>query len=231
MDAAIVVAVIALVGALVSAGLSVYGQLRAVRLQAKREAEVVLAKYREPLILAAYDLQSRLFNILRQGFLTKYYVGDRDGSREYALENTLYLVGQYFGWTEIMRREIQFLQFEEIDETRAVSRTQQRVRSIFASDEPVLGTPLMIFRGEQSAIGERMITVEDGQRFCIGYATFVERRATAEFSRWFTRLARDVDQIATGPNPRLRELQHALVDLVTTLDPQQVRFEEALEKA
>ena len=226
----IVVALIALAGALLSAGFTLYAQLRTAAVQARRDAEAVLAKYREPLVLAAYDLQSRLFNILRQDFLGKYYVRDCDGSREYAREHTLYLVGQYFAWTEIMRREIQFLRFEEVDETREIARLQSTIRDIFASDKPELGRAFMIWRGEQSALGERMIVVEDGQRLCLGYASFVERAQDPSFRRWFERLARDLDAVAAEPNRRLFELQHALVDLISALDPQRLRFQQAVEK-
>jgi hypothetical protein len=230
VDTAIVVAVIALAGAIASASLSLYGQVRASRHQARREAEAVLEKYREPLILAAYDLQSRLFNILSKNFLGKYYVHDVDGSRAYALEHTLYLVGQYFAWTEILRREVQFLEFEEAEETKRVGRLQRRIREVFASDEEELGRPFMVWRGEQNAIGERMTAAEAGQRYCIGYATFVECSGEPAFARWFDRLRRDVDVIARQPNARLRELQHGLVDLVVALDREGVRYEEALEK-
>src|SRR5688572_15452980 len=40
---------------------------------AQVEAEKVIARFRDPLMLAAYDLQSRIFNILRQSFLKRYY--------------------------------------------------------------------------------------------------------------------------------------------------------------
>jgi hypothetical protein len=140
-------------GARARASLSLYGQVRSARHQARREAEAVLEKYREPLILAAYDLQSRLFNILHMGFLGKYYLRDVDGSRRYALEHTLYLVGQYFAWTEILRREIQFLEFEEVEETKRVGRLQRRIRELFASDKEELGRAFMVWRGEQNAIG------------------------------------------------------------------------------
>jgi hypothetical protein len=231
VDTAIVVAVIALCGALASASLSLYGQIRSARQQARREAEAVLEKYREPLILAAYDLQSRLYNILGKNFLGKYYVRDVNGSRRYAVEHTLYLIGQYFAWTEILRREIQFLEFEQVEETKRVGRLQRRIRDLFASDEDELGRPFMVWRGEQNAIGERMTVEEDGQRFCMGYASFADCVEEPAFARWFERLRGDLDLVAQEPNARLRELQHALVDLVRTLDPQQVRFEEALEKA
>jgi hypothetical protein len=231
MDPAIVVAIIALVGAIFSASISLYGQVRSAKVQATREAERVLAKYREPLVLGAYDLQSRLYNILRKDFLRKYYVGDRAGRRDYVRDHTIYLIGQYFGWTEIMRREVQFLLFEEAAETRQVAQLQYAIRNAFASDEEGLGDLFMIWRGEQSAIGERMIAVEEGQRFCIGYATFVEKMASQEFGRWFERLASDLDGIVGAPNERLRRLQHGLVDLVELLDENGVRFQGKLEKA
>jgi hypothetical protein len=230
MEPAIVVAIIALAGAILSAGLSVYGQVHASSTAAKREAAAVLSKYREPLVLAAYDLQSRLFNIINRNFLGKYYGPDMDGTREYAREHTLYLVGQYFAWTEIMRREIQFLQFEQIAETREVARLQQRIRDVFADDEENLGRPFMIWRGEQSAIGERMTVVEEGERICIGYASFVEKQGDAGFRRWFERLAEDVDAIARTPNLRLVELQHRLVDLIELLDRDRIRFQESIDK-
>jgi hypothetical protein len=230
VDTAIVVAIIALCGALASASLNVYSGIRSARYQARREAEAVLDKYREPLILAAYDLQSRLFNILGKNFLGKYYVRDVDGSRRYAVEHTLYLVGQYFAWTEILRREVQFLEFDEAEETKRVGRLQRGIRDLFARDDEQLGRPFMIWRGEQNAIGERMTVAEGGQRYCMGYATFADCVTEPAFARWFERLRGDLDLIAAEPNARLRELQHALVDLVVALDPQQLRFEEALGK-
>lgn len=230
MDAAIIVAIIALIGAMVGAGVSLYGQVHMARREEEREAGAVLAKYREPLILAAYDLQSRLYNILGQNFLGKYYATDSEGSRQYAVDHTLYLIGQYLAWTEILRREVQFLRFSEDASTLRVSLLLYDVRDTFASDRPELGSPFMIWRGEQNAIGERMITVEDGQRYCIGYATFVEKCDEPGFERWFESLRRDLDVIAGEPNLRLRELQHRLVDLVTTLDEGGVRFQKAIGK-
>jgi hypothetical protein len=231
MDAAIIVAIIALLGAMLSASLSLYGQIQLARTEKEQKASEILAKYREPLILAAYDLQSRLYNILRQDFLGKYYATDREGSRQYAVDHTLYLIGQYFAWTEILRREVQFLRFQEEASTRRVSMLLHDVRETFASDRAELGEPFMIWRGEQNAIGERMIVVEDGERLCLGYATFVEKGADPAFERWFESLRRDIDAVANEPGPRLHELQHRLVELITTLDEGGVRFQKAIDKA
>src|SRR4051812_1080099 len=68
----------------------------------------LLGRYRDPLLSAAYDLQSRFYNIARRDFLGVYYQrGDLDALS--AENTTLWIVGQYFGWVEILRREVQFL--------------------------------------------------------------------------------------------------------------------------
>ena len=227
---AIWVAVIALVGASFSTIVSLWGQFRTASLAARRDADAVLAKYREPLVAAAFELQGRLYNILRFGFLRKYLVNGDEAQKTYAVENTLYVVAQYFGWSEILRREIQFLSFSDSNRSRAVAERQRRIVELFQSDDPHLGRPFLIWRGEQRAIGERMIASADGGVECLGYASFLERREP-EFRRWFERLEKEIGEISESPNRRLTELQHALVDLIRELDPQALRYsDEVLEK-
>jgi hypothetical protein len=230
MDASIVVAVVALVASVLTAGLSLYGQTHSVLVESRREAQATLRRYREPLVAAAYELQSRLFNILRKRFLEKYYLSGDEKQRDYAVRNTLYLIGQYLGWTEILRRRIQFLDFSEVEETREVARLQDAIRELFASDSEAMGEPFMIWRGEQRAIGEQMIVEGDGDLLCMGYASFVAQKDPA-FWGWFDVLERDIDIVAQSANERLRLLQHALVDLIERLDAGRVRFPERLERS
>lgn len=230
MDVSIIVAVIALVASGLTAALSVYGQTHSLAIQGRREAEAALRRYREPLVAAAYELQSRLFNILRQRFLEKYYLSGDAKQREYAVKNTLYLVGQYLGWTEILRRRIQFLDFGQVQETREVARLQAAVRELLASDRDELGKPFILWRGEQRAIGERMMVQGDGDPLCMGYAEFV-RQTDTSFWRWFESLEGDVDVLAREPSERLRLLQHALIDLIERLDSGGIRFPERIERA
>lgn len=230
MDAGIVVAVIALVGSIAAAGLSLYGQVHAQEVAARHEAEDVLARYQAPLASAAYELQGRLYNIVALGFLGKYFANGDEAQRTYAVENTLYVVAQYLGWTEILRREIQFLSFADTVRTRAVAERQQHVVELFQSDDPDLGRPFLIWRGEQRAIGERMIERDGDRLHCLGYAAFLDRDEAA-FGRWLGRLERDIAEIATTRNARLAKLQHGLVDLIRELDPERVRYaDDALQK-
>jgi hypothetical protein len=225
VDAGVVVAIVALVGAVLSAVIAVYGQLRSTSLVGRREAEAVLAKYREPLVGAAYELQGRLWNILELNFLQKYYLAGDDAQKEYAVQNTLYVVGQYLGWSEILRREIQFLNFSDSAKTRVVAERQRRIVEVFQLDDPDLGRPFLIWRGEQHAIGELMIDRDTGPAQCVGYAKFLEHEEPG-FRRWFARLEGEIAEVANGSNRRLVELQHALVDLIRELDPKAMRYSD-----
>lgn len=186
-------------------------------LEAEARAEEVLKRYREPLAAAAFDLQSRLYNILELGFLGKY--GDQHPRSEEALRTTLFRMAQYFGWTEILRRDIQFLSFPEADDTRHVAQLQGEVAKRFLTDD--YGQELMIWADEQRAIGERMIVEEHGKVLCMGYARFREE-CDGAFRPWCERLRDEVTQKAA--RERLREIQHLLCELVETLDENSVRY-------
>jgi hypothetical protein len=230
MDASIIVALVALLGAILSAVIAVQGQLRATTLATRRDAEAVLARYREPLVGAAYELQGRLYNILELKFLPKYYLKGDEAQKDYAVQNTLYVIGQYFGWSEILRREIQYLSFSDSERTRRVADCQRSVIEFFQKDDRDLGRPFLIWRGEQRAIGELMIDRDTDPPQPIGYAAFLDREEDG-FRRWFARLEGELDEIAKEPNRRLVDLQHALVDLIRELDPDRLRYsDEALRK-
>jgi hypothetical protein len=230
VDITLAVALIALAGTLGSVGFQIWGQKRSEDVAAKRDVEAVLAKYREPLIAAAYELQGRLYNILELGFLGKYYSRGDEAQKTYAVQNTMYVLAQYFGWSEILRREIQFLSFSDSKQTRHVADRQREVLECFQSDDLGLGRPFLVWRGEQRAIGECMIEREDGRVSCQGYASFLEHREGAA-RQWLERLEHDLESIAAAPNPRLVRLQHGLVDLIRELDPDRLRYgDDELQK-
>lgn len=206
--------------------------------QAER-SRVLVDRYQEPLVRAAYDLQSRLWNILRGDLLT-VYGGDQSSPRwGYARQSTAWLFGQYFGWVEILRREAQFLSLSDEDARRSLATALSRVAHVCSSDRPALGPELQILRAQQRAMGELMIVggndAEGRARTdCMGYAAFTRTLAdrSGELSTWFGPLLHSIDRLATTQRGhRMLELQHALIDLIDQLDPAQVRFPEFREKA
>ena len=223
MSSALVLALIALVGSVFSAAVVAWGQWRTSRFEADRDASAVLSKYREPLVDAAYDLQSRIYNILRLDFFGKYLVDGTAAERRYAIDNTLYVIAQYFAWTEILRRKIQFMNFGRVDRTRRVAERQRAIVQAFQSDDPGLGVAYRVWRGEQRAIGEQMIVEAQGEAQVLGYSQFATDREHPVWL-WLAHLEASMTLPAPASTARLTLLQHALVDLIRELDPEAARY-------
>jgi hypothetical protein len=206
------------------------------RLATKHEqAEELRARYRDPLIAAVFDLQSRLYNIVAQDFLSHYVSHQRDGesARRYAIDNTLFLLAEYLAWVEIIRREIQFLDLGEELANRRWLQALEQVRDVLARDD--LDPVLRLFRGEQRAIGETMTvvlndTTSGRMHESLGYSEFVARHQDPALSRWFGKLEVDVQALACEPEAHLKRvvlLQNSLIDVLDVLDPECKRFPAA----
>ena len=189
-------------------------------------AQELMRTYHDPMLRSAIDLQSKLFNILKLHLLDKWYNNGTEVEKEYAIENTLYVIAEYLGWKEIVRREVQYIDLGNDEENRDLVLLIDSISESFLRND--LPEPFRIFRGEQRAIGELMMTSEDGpnRRECIGYARFLEMQETMTFSRWFRKLRSDIDELAEGRGDpgRLVDLQNALIDLIGNLDPEGLKY-------
>jgi hypothetical protein len=189
-------------------------------------ALALLRTYQDSLLQAAQDLQSKLFNILRLHLLRNFYFDGSFSEKEYSVENTLYVVSGYLCWVEVIRREVQFLSAAQEQQSQRMMQSLGNVAEVFLTSS--LPATFRIFRGEQRAIGEIMMTSTDhnsNRREPIGYASFLKMRKDEEFSRWFRKLRMDIDDLANGGGnaDRLVRLQNALVDLIDILDPDYAR--------
>jgi hypothetical protein len=239
------VAIIGLFGVIVTA---FYGPSWKTRLDRRtnriNRLEELLGRYQKPLLSAAYELQSRLYNIVLLRFLETYYrqrtrrwgvgkAGHRqpgDDEHHYAEASTLWILTQYLAWAEILRREVQFLDLGDVRRNRELQHHLTDISDAFATDS-IKDSAFRIFRADQRAIGEIAIverTQSDGTvyRDCLGYADFVTRLETDLFRSWFARLRGELQEIADAPrkHARLVRIQHALVNLVDFLDPEQVHY-------
>jgi hypothetical protein len=104
MDTGIIVAIIALIASVLSATIALFDDVLLRTWTAKREMKSVLARYPEVLAEAAYELQSRLWNILEHGFLQRYLLRGEDTEREYAVQHTIYVLAQYLAWVKLFAR-------------------------------------------------------------------------------------------------------------------------------
>ena len=219
--------------ALIAAGIAIWGQFKNIRLnhefeksKLQAEREKTVSRYSEPLVRAAADLQSRLFNILNKNFVECFLVNGTDRERAYAISNTTFLFAQFFAWTEATRQEIQFIKLERHDQTKELSALQSNIYSIFQTD--TYRPPFRVFAGEQRAIGKRMLRQSAGMLICMGYGEFLSNGGFSN-DPLLKALHDDVVNLGTDHSvviPRFVALQHALVDLMDLLDPECLRFQK-----
>lgn len=226
MDAAVILALVTALASLAIALVNTFmtHRLRLAEAATEREAEAeaVLERYRGPLLAAAFDLQDRLDNLIdpERDFLAGYG-GRKNPLKDEAIRTTLYRVGQYFCWVEIMRRDRLFLKFSEPEYTKAVADLVNDIGRRFADDR--YGRDFMLWREEQRAIGERMIERLGDEAGCVGYATFAEGYETT-YSRWLGRFEEKLDRETVKKSTRLPDLREKLRSLVSALDPEELRY-------
>lgn len=184
----------------------------------------VMRRYQGPLQHAAYDLQSRLFAIVTQNLISQYVSKGDDHQRDYIINNTAFVMAQYFAWTEIVRTEIQFIDFSTSERSKQFSCLQHKLYGLWRSDE--LLDKFRLWSGEQRAIGELMIESQSQGKTCIGYAKFLDLLEHEEH-QLLTRLVADVAEFFKNPKPsfpRITKIQHTLIHLLYFLDPEYARF-------
>ena len=108
------------------------------KIAAQREKEI--SNFREPLARAAYDLQSRLYNILKQNLIQVYLVQGNHREKLYVANNTAFLIAQYLCWTELIRRKLQFIDLGESSKTKELLSLQDNIYNLWGTDAqgPVL---------------------------------------------------------------------------------------------
>ncbi|KAH8810892.1 hypothetical protein F5884DRAFT_262239 [Xylogone sp. PMI_703] len=224
----IIIAVVSLVGSLAAAGFAGWISFYIDQVRRRAEAKALVHKYRDPLMLAAYDLQSRLWGLVQHNLLT--YAED-ENKKDLVYVYTAFLVGQYLSWTYILRRQAQFLRFSTDKTNNRLNKILDAITFDFSLDKHRGEDPFMLWRGQQMAIGELMTLKEEGgQLYCMGFAAFAERyRTEAEFKKWFQPIETGITLLTNARTQgnhvatfRLRRLQHLLVDLVLLLDQERM---------
>lgn len=218
---------VALIGALATVVVAVAGgwvTLSAPDWKAKRDrrrqVRELEARYSDSLVRSADALQSRLWNIVMLGFADAFVQGGSDEERFRAVTSTLWLIGQYFCWVELLRRDAYSLALGGVERGRKLLGLLATIEELFASDA-LQDREFRLWRAEQSALGELMIEERstDRERFfgCLGYASFVVKLDEDKFKRWFAPLETALTAQTVAKADRLAHVQNALVDLVEFL--------------
>ncbi|KAK4561492.1 hypothetical protein LTR86_004810 [Recurvomyces mirabilis] len=172
----IVVACISLVGAVLAAAFTAYSAYLSDERKRQQELKKFFGKYRDALLLATQDLQSRFCNITDYHVMDWYHRGGRE--KESLLLYTSFVVGQFLCWIFIIRKQAQFLQYETDKATRSKDLTtaMSKITYEFATDQyDSDGLPFMLWRGDQMSIGELMLAPGTGEPYPMGYNAFHQK--------------------------------------------------------
>ena len=189
----------------------------------KNERMRLAALYVNPFLSACEDLQSRIYNILELGGLSKLQKRYPDGA--YA-EETLYLIVRYFGWLAAVHR------YSPYSQDPVVTRLAEAVRNAFATSDAAFPVgPFNFFHPEQKALGKIVMNRQEGQHGAeldtISYYEFKERLASSPLSdsasvqQSLAALHNAEDAESLLGRERLEKAQHYLVDLLCYLEGQE----------
>lgn len=247
MDSAIITATFALAATVVASVITLVASLKTQRGQAKNNEELIHLKdrlesekadrgrqlsakaeldaLREPLLLAAKDLQSRIYNIRKKNF-SFYLRNEDDHRRDVALLGTLYRFASYWAIQECLYSRANLLHFESDPNTREVVEDVGRLARTFASASSE-GLNLVFWREEQRAVAELMVEQDrtDLLPTFIGFATFRKRycedlrkETPEDLALWLGRFAQDLQVPTIAENLRLKDLDKNLDALVQKLE-------------
>jgi len=216
------------------------------KLKEKKTLAKVSKKYKDPILLSSAELLRRIIdyidnyemmskystiNVLfdKSEKMTSNYANDLY-FQKYKLTSTLYRFCSFFGWLELYRQEITFLDSHSKSKSSEALNIISRIREAIAdgqlndNDDWENWHDTLIFREELRSIGEGMIENSKDQRIVLGYGKFQSMIKNYEVTKeplwlnpaiyFFTDFKKDKD----FRTKRFLLLKQALLDLIKCLD-------------
>jgi hypothetical protein len=196
------------------------------RLRARREAKVIVSRYRAPLARSVYALIARIDNFR---LMAEHKWFDID---EYYRLSTLYVFCEYFAWKEILLGELTRLRYESSGKNRRLALLIDNVEKAFNNrsyfgdlsfEQIPADTDVPKFACK--ALGEVMIEKQDDNLPTpIGFVKFCKNwRDNREFGAWLFNLQRFLSGVAKSANnlkwDRILIIRLSLSALLEFLDP------------
>lgn len=150
-----------------------------------------LIKWSNDVNVAVDDLYGRLGGILHQnGYiaLNSAYVRSPTSvwsvTHEYYINSTLFLFGQFFGWIQLLREDVNYEIFRNARENMDLATAMLGV-SKSLGDYPLtycVGHDAQVFRLQQRAIADLFIVTGEGTPRMLRYHEFISRKDAPDFA-------------------------------------------------
>jgi hypothetical protein len=142
------------------------------------------------------------------------------------MNSTIYLFGQYFCWTQMLRQEMSFELFRSQEEMKKFFAAIDKVSNKLGDYPPIIndgigkeyegmGRDAQVFRLQQRAIGEVLAVRRGARRACCKYSHFLSKINDAAFDTSFHSVRQLVDQLQPTDRrwKRLEQTREALSEL------------------
>lgn len=181
----------------------------------KERIRAEIVRWANPILSAVDELQFRLLYILKKGVfraLNKDSDLDPNWSITYSyyMNSTLYLFGQYFAWTQMLQKELNFELFQSQQEKdeffNAINKVSESLGH-YSVSHPCSGKDTQVFRLQQRAIGELMIDRENNQMQCMSYPDFLKKLNDNEFSQHMDPIKLLLDDLNPDQDCRWKRLE------------------------
>jgi len=224
----IIVAVIGLLGSIFSLYLSWRTEHRAHR----RQVAALTEKYTQPLLVAAYDLQQRLYELVEYP-ISRQHLSMREGIDDLKIY-TCYLLAQYLGRAHILRTKTGYLSFAEEPKLRHLRALMYLIDEELDRRRDAAGRNVGVWPAAHVLVAERMLTTGADANDAIDGGVGVDVQGYDQFfEKWEEKFQEPmhyfcgcINRILEGrlkgeedkEESHFRCLQHLLVDVVNLLD-------------
>lgn len=202
-------------------------EFRETRLEEK-ELTTLTEKYSQPLMVAAYELQARLYELLEYP-ISKEHLETREGLEDIKIF-TCYVFARFLAWTHILKSKTQYFSFTKDDNLKNIGNLILRLNEEFDRRRGDDGQNVGVWPGPRLLTSERMIKNDSHEKdvpldtIVRGYDEFLRDWNTlfkvpmAYFCQWIDDMV-EARKIRHGHwDDAMRCTQHNLVDMVQYLD-------------
>lgn len=183
-----------------------------------------MTEYKLSFIHSLNDLQSRIYHLVKSDMVNKYHFDKEEETPEkhYLINNTVFLIAQYFAWLEKIRTEVKFIKLKDESSTNELARLLDQTFTIWQK-ELSSKSKFSIWAGNQRAIGEIMLENTDEGRKCVGYGKFLmelsdkKNPIISSLDHQVLELLGDID----GSINRLNAIHSALIDTILLIDSEE----------
>ena len=192
------------------------------------ERSIINFEHYEPLINAAYELQSRIYNIKCNNF-THYLMNGTERDKEYFIYSTAYIFIQYFAYSELFLSNIKNTFFFQDEKINKITLIQDDITRLFSSDNHTLEKEFRIFSVEKRSLGFYLI-IE--RKYILQYNDFIEKFKSSpiDLVNYLIDDVQSLQYFDRAPLVRLTRIQHKLVELINSVDPKCRRFPEGIRR-